>query len=141
MQAHIAASPLPDPRNAACDLPTFARMCCGVLDVPAGGGAAGLLQGLHALFALYLVGRLAGLAGRLGIGATRYQGMGPTICLSRPTLVPPGAARRSLAPCAHPSPSPPHPRQEFKSNPAFQHCGAFAGAAAGGTGGGGGSTA
>lgn len=68
MQAHIAASPLPDPRNAACDLPTFARMCCGVLDVPAGGGAAGLLQGLHALFALYLVGRptgLAGLAGRL----------------------------------------------------------------------------
>lgn len=65
MQAHIVASPLPDPGNAACDLPTFARMCCGVLDIPtasAGGGGAhaGLLQGLHALFALYLVGARLG---------------------------------------------------------------------------------
>ncbi|PRW21092.1 intraflagellar transport 46-like protein [Chlorella sorokiniana] len=68
MQAHIESSPLPDPRQDV-DLPTFARMCCAVLDLqppamPAAGSRAGasaasqqhcaLLQSLHALFALYL---------------------------------------------------------------------------------------
>ncbi|KAI3430791.1 hypothetical protein D9Q98_009203 [Chlorella vulgaris] len=61
MQAHIASSPLPDPRQDV-DLATFARMCCSVLDLQPpptnsstpGGALRSLVHCLHSMFALYL---------------------------------------------------------------------------------------